>query len=42
MKGDSRIPKANSVDEQIDQWVHELYGPTEEEIGIVEGKKLKL
>jgi hypothetical protein len=31
----------DATDKQIDQLVYELYGLTEEEIGIVEGKELK-
>ncbi|MDH4163474.1 MAG: hypothetical protein OEW15_12400 [Nitrospirota bacterium] len=31
--------RINAADQQIDQLVYELYGLTEEEIGIVEGKE---
>ena len=38
-KGDSRTPlKTKKMREQIDQMVYELYGLTEGEIKIVEGK----
>ena len=36
-KVDSRIPMKMNKNEQIDRLVYELYGLTEEEIGIVEG-----
>ena len=35
-KVDSRIPMKMNKNEQIDQLVYELYGLSEEEIGIVE------
>jgi len=31
-------PNINATDREIDQLVYQLYGLTEEEIGIVEGK----